>query len=193
MRCQVTQQFDFALGQFVPSAFGKPDLPAGEIGAAVRNRERLDIQRALRRTAEHGFDAGQQLFDAERFDDVIVRSALQSRDAVVLLAPRRQNDDGQCGADFPDSPQNLQSVGSGQHQVQQQQIEVLFERHRQAFVPASALEHGETGKPQRIHHAPADGRIVFDRKNRRAHHVGRVKRLAKSFPFVFYCGTRSAS
>ena len=116
----------------------------------------------LGRAAQHGLDPGQQLLDAERLDHVIVGPVAQAAHPVGLFAPGGEDDHRQGRAQAADLAEDLQPVAPGQHQVQQQQVELGARRHFQALVAVGRLQRLVAGEPQGIDDPPADGRVVFD-------------------------------
>lgn len=68
---------------------------------------------------------GQQLAQRERLDNVVVRSEFQAVDLVLLLSSRREQEYRHLQTLPPDILQNLESIDPGQHDVQDEQVEVI--------------------------------------------------------------------
>ena len=77
------------------------------------------------RPPQDGVDPGDQLLHLEGLGDIIVRAHLQTLNPVKDLALGRQHDDGYL-AGFPDLGADGPAVHHRQHDVQQDQIRLLF-------------------------------------------------------------------
>ncbi len=72
-------------------------------------------------------DAGDQLTDKERLDDVIVGAQLESHDAVCFGSARGEKDDremGQFGV-AADAAANIEPVGIGKHDIENDQVRLF--------------------------------------------------------------------
>ena len=78
----------------------------------------------LRRAAQDGADAGDQLARIERLAEIVVGAELQSDDAIDVVAARRQHQDGRVvrGAELA---QHVEAADARQHHVQNQDLEVV--------------------------------------------------------------------
>ena len=118
---QQAQQFEFLVRQC--------DVRVVHLHDALR---RTDTQRpgavfARRGGAcppEHGPDARRKLQHTERLRDEIIRTAVESDDAVIFRVPCGQQDDGQRprGGGGAQIAQNVQSVLLREHEVEQHQL-----------------------------------------------------------------------
>ena len=74
--------------------------------------------------AQHGPHAGDELHDAERLAQVVVRTVVQPLDDVDLAGFGRDHDDRRCGAGRVGAQlgQNLVAVLVGQHDVQNDEV-----------------------------------------------------------------------
>ena len=77
-----------------------------------------------RGAAQHGFDPGNKLHNAEGLAEVIVRAVVQPLDDVDLAGFGRDHDDRRCGAGRVGAQlsQNLVAVLVGQHDVQNDEV-----------------------------------------------------------------------
>ncbi len=75
------------------------------------------------RPAEDGVDPGDELLDREGLGHVVIRTELEPDDLVGLVPFRGQHDDRYPGQALgpPDPPADLETVGLGQHQVEEEQ------------------------------------------------------------------------
>ena len=87
-----------------------------------------------------GLDPGQQLPHGEGLGDIVVRPQLQTQDLVGLLLPGGEHEDGHGRPRLPDLPAHVKSVHPRQHQVQQDQVRVLFQSQLQAGIPVIGLQ-----------------------------------------------------
>ena len=77
---------------------------------------------------QDGLDAGDDLARGEGLDDVVVRTHFKAENAVDLLAPGGEHDDGQAA--FPaDGLADLHAGCAGHHLVQEHQVVVLLFHH----------------------------------------------------------------
>ena len=97
-------------------------------GPTVRGAE---ILRPGLRTTGHRADAREQLPEAERLHDVVVRAELEPDDAVDLVAARGHDDDRHLGA-RPQPPAHLEPVDVGQAEIEQHDVVVLRGERRRA-------------------------------------------------------------
>jgi hypothetical protein len=98
-----------------------------------RPHARAARRRPLARAPRHSADAGQQLAEAERLDDVVVRTQLEADDAVDLLALGRDHDDRHVGAGT-ELAADGEAVHVGKAEVEQHEV------------GAGRLQRGATGR-----------------------------------------------
>ena len=86
----------------------RPDGRSGAVAAALG-------------AAGHGPDAGDQLPEAERLDEVVVGAELEAEDPVDLVAPGRDHDDRHVGVGAQ-AAAHLVAVDVGQPEVEQHHV-----------------------------------------------------------------------
>ena len=153
---------DLAVGQFLARAVAEPDLAARQVGHAAGHLDPRDAVGPLGAAAQHGVDPGQEFLDAERFDDVVVGPQAQALDAVLLLAAGGHDDDRQRGPVLPHGLQDLQAVGAGHDQVQQDEVAGGLAGQDHPLVPVGRLQGRVARELQGIDDPLPDGGIVFD-------------------------------
>ncbi len=72
-------------------------------------------------------DTGDQLAQRKRLRDVVVGADLEPQDPVDLLAFGGQHDDGRLDPLLPELAADVEATHAGQHDVQQDQVRVLFD------------------------------------------------------------------
>src|SRR5205085_10305414 len=92
---QIAQQLDFLLRELRPLPAVQANFAGPQVGDAAGETNLADVEWALRRAAQDGFDTGQQLAHAERLDHIIVGAEPETADPIALRAARRQDDDRQ--------------------------------------------------------------------------------------------------
>ena len=106
-------------------------------------------------------DAGDELVGAEGLDDVVVRTEAEAADLVDFFLSCRNHEDRRVL--FPsDGTADGETVETGQHEVEQDEVEVLRESLLRAL---SAVGDDFGGKPVRFDVVAlklGNGRIVFD-------------------------------
>ena len=81
--------------------------------------------------AEYGSDARQQFLRSKWLGQIIVGTGIKARHAIRLGGPRGQHDHRGLTA-LAQLPQQLEAVQDGQHHVEEDEIEIAFERAGQA-------------------------------------------------------------
>ena len=111
--------------------------------------------------AQEGAHTGEQFFQVERFDQVIIGAGIETLDAILDGILGGQHQDGQT-ASHAQAAADLEPVHAGQHPVQDDQVGVMIVGQIQsgatfggdvdqvAFIGKAALEHFQ------------DGRVIFD-------------------------------
>lgn len=112
------------------------------------------------------------LLGHERLRDVVVRPGFQAGDDIVAVRTGGDNDHGGVrGA--ADLPADLETVPSGQHQVQQDDVERPFTDPVQPLFTGGRFGDLQALALQRHLHRPSDTRIVLDDQDS-ARHAGRT-------------------
>ncbi len=88
-------------------------------------------------------DAGHQFPHVEGFGQVIVGPGVKTRDLILFLTPRRDDDDG-CRGPFPQTADDFQSVHVGQAQVQQNDIGIVGRGEGESFLAGNRLQRFES-------------------------------------------------
>src|SRR4051812_12259131 len=92
--------------------------------AAIEGRSVLVDREAARRVArapQDGAHARDELADAERFADVVIRAEIQADQAIDLLHLGGHHHDGNVG-EGAQLAAHLQAVAAGQHEIEQDQV-----------------------------------------------------------------------
>src|ERR1700676_1721030 len=143
--------------------------PVLEIHRQLLGNKRL-WRFSLRMPPQARANPRQQLLDAKRFDDVIIRSRIQRQHLVPLRIPHRQHDDRRARP-APDLPARLDAPHPRHVHVQQHQIRLCLARNLDAFFPILRLDnHVPLARERRPQHPP-DLRFVIDHQNRRRIHA----------------------
>src|SRR6202021_2975245 len=90
----------------------KPQLPVLDAGIAAPGG-----------AAQHRANAGGHYVEVKRLDDIIVGAGVQSRDAMLDLIARRENDDGRCIAPPAQLAKYVDSVSMRQPEIEQHHVE----------------------------------------------------------------------
>ena len=115
-----------------------------------------------------GSDAGQELPDAERLDEVVVGTELEAEHAVDLGARGTDDDDREIGRARPQDPAHLAPVEIGQGEVEENQIGGLC-RERAGAVGGElhVVPRGRQG----LRHHTGQGAVVLDQQDAHARSV----------------------
>ena len=111
---------------------------------------------------QQGTDAQVKLSQAERFRDVVVGSGEQSLDPLVLLRARRHHDEGKIAPHRAESSCHFEPACSGQHQVEQHQVDAGLGEPRYRCVSVGDRDHVVPGAGQVGRDSLAHRPIVFD-------------------------------
>ena len=105
---------------------------------------------------------------ANGFVDVVVGAELQAVDAVLLLATRREHEDGDRRL-RAQQPQHLESADAGQHDVEHDQVEPgeLFAGQLEAPLAIGGGEDAETLPREVVGQGAAQDGVVFDDEDSR--------------------------
>lgn len=129
--------------------------------------ERTDLDEraaAPLRAADERLEPGFELGELERLEQVIVRPEVQAGDAIIELAPCRQDQHRNSGASLAHSPQYVQPIHVGQGEIENGVIVFLGEQdviRRGAIVDAI---HGIAAVLQGLGQPFGELQIVFDQQ-----------------------------
>ena len=161
MACKLHQEVELGPGERDVGAV------AGHGAAGLVDPERSQaepwprpVPSALAVAAERGPDAGDQLRHLERLAHVVVSARLEAHDHVDRVRAGGEHDDGRRGL-AADGTAHLETVESGEHDVEQHQVGTVSSpavqpvgavggrRHREAgHGRPSAITRGSTGRPR---------------------------------------------
>ena len=91
-----------------------------------------------------GAEAGKQLLHVERFGQVVVGAAIEAGDAVRFVSFRREHDDRCALATGAQTPADGEAVLAGQHQVEDDHVDVFLAHHPFHCAAAGDGMHAET-------------------------------------------------
>ena len=91
-----------------------------------------DRRRCLTGGAELRPDAGLELGERERLDQVVDGPGIEAADAILQLAAGGEHDHGQLGALGGEVAQHLHSAAAGEHEVEHHEVDVVTERELEA-------------------------------------------------------------
>ena len=149
----------------------RPALYAVDVGLHLArvDRQLLDLDRlaapllgrphAPPRGGDHPRD---QLAHRERLHEVVVGADLERVHAVVLGAPRRDDDDRRADPLRARGLDQLPAVELGQHQVEHADVGVLEPQPRQPQLAAADDDRVEAGRGEVPRHAVRDHVVVLD-------------------------------
>ena len=132
---------------------------------------------AFGRAAEDGCDAGHEFEDAEGFDDIIVRSELQSFDAVGFFASGGEHDGGDARAFFFHDGQYFEAVGLGHVDVEQGEVDMLGEEDFEGLAAVARFMDGVAGSGEGVGQSLTDGCVVFRDEDAAVIHAFRIARM----------------
>ena len=153
------------------------ELAAGEVhgllAAPHPARAEVDLQvsglypggAGLIRAPGEGADAGEQLFEVERFGQVVVGSAVEGVDLVAHLVAGGEHQDGQIRAPEADALKDAVAVQPRQHNVEQDQIHRLVGGHPQAVFAVVGADGAVAVGRQTTLQEPHYRRIVLDQQD----------------------------
>ncbi len=157
--------------------FEEGELPAGEFDLPLRQpdpvREEVDLEIPrfegggvrLVVAPDQSPHPGDELLEGEWLREVVVGPGVEGGDFARDLVAGGEHEDGEAGLPQPDAPEDLVPVHSGEHDVEEDEIQVLLERHPEAVgsvVRAEALVAARRQAP--VEH-PLDTRLILDDKN----------------------------
>ena len=89
-------------------------------------------------TAQRRADASEELREAERLRDVVLRAELEARDLVHLAGLRRQDDDRHRAPFGTQVVQDLEAVALRQHHVEDDEVGSVVRASSSPVSPSSA-------------------------------------------------------
>ncbi|SPE31588.1 hypothetical protein SBA6_160018 [Candidatus Sulfopaludibacter sp. SbA6] len=156
----------------------QPELRGGELqrralqanlAAAGVQFQAAGLQHARGRclVAKLELDARHQLAHEERLHYVIVGADLEAHDAVGLGGPRGQKDDGGGGEVrvLADAFADVEAVGIGQHDIEQDQVRAHLPAQLQRAFPGLQSGQGEALFLQVVFQEREEVGVVFDEEN----------------------------
>ena len=105
--------------------------------------------------------AGDQLVERERLDQIIVGAGVQRLDAVGYLVARRQHQHARAAAAGGQAAQHADAVQPRQHQVEHHQLVVVAAEEGAGFHPVAGRVHIEAGTLQAMLQGLAQALGVF--------------------------------
>src|SRR6185437_13057419 len=115
--------------------------------------------------AQQGAYAGDEFAGVERLRYVIVGADLQPDDTVDIVAERRHHDDRQIGRGGAQPHADRPPVLAGEHQVEQQQVD-LFAAHRPVHLrPGGGDADAEAVLAQGVGQHVLNGGVIFDEQD----------------------------
>ena len=145
--------------------------------------------------AKHCLHARHEFAGAEGLGEVVIGAHLEARDAVHLVAPRGEHDDG-CARLFADAAADFHAPKLRQHQVQDDEVRPRLRVRLERRLAVARREHGVAFTLEvALNHLDNDG-FIFHDKDARAFHrpivrvleYGRCERAVKK---VSECPDRS--
>ena len=139
------------------------------------------------RPPQNGVDPGDQFLHLKGLDDVVIRAHFKALDPVKDLALGRQHDDGHL-AGLPDLGADRPTVHHRQHDVQQDQVRLLFLELLQCLPSVSGNADVKAFLYQIHMDQVGDILIVFYNQNVASHRVSSVLR-GLPVPFLMFFST----
>src|SRR5919204_4739130 len=125
-----------------------------------------------RGAAQQRAHAAPKLADRERLGDVVVRAELEPDDLVELVVAGREHDDRNLALGAQ-ALADLEAVELGQHQVEHDEVDVLFREACERLLAVPRLQHAIPLALERIGEELLDGVLVVDEEDGRGvGHVG---------------------
>lgn len=130
----------------------------------------IGADRRTARAAQDGADPGQEFVRTEGLRQIVIGPRIQTGDAVVLLGPRGQHNDGGLGA-AAEVAQHLEAIKPGHHDIEKKQVELAFKSSRQASGPVVDRFQPEAALSEKLLHERREFRIVVNQENRKIRHL----------------------
>ena len=116
-----------------------------------------------------GLDSGKQFQHVERFGDVIVRPDLQTQNFIDRLSASTEHQNGCCNQLLAQLPANLEATFPRNHDVQDDQVEVIARRSLDARIPIRSGFYAVTFTLQAVLKGRSKPRFVFDQEDLLCH------------------------
>lgn len=113
-------------------------------------------------SAKDGANAGDEFANAERLGYVVISASVEPADLVDLLPPRREDDDRDKRIEAAEFFADLEAVGVGEHQIEQDGFGFFLLGELYATVSSACRDDGKPFELERIREAEDDVRFVFD-------------------------------
>ena len=107
-------------------------------------------------------NAGDQFLRRERLHDIIVGAHLQTTNAIVLAAPRSEQNHGPRGIGAAQFRQDFQTVAFRQHDIEQDKIHTRRDCFSKTDRSIGSFGHFIPAQTKRIGQSATDGRFVLD-------------------------------
>src|ERR1700686_195985 len=137
------------------------------------------------RTPKQRAKARQKFAKLKRFGEVIIRSAIESANAVLDSVSRSEHKDGHPPPGFPKPAANFESVRSGNHDVQNDQVVLVDVRLIKRIFTGSGGIDRVSLLAQSFDHKPAHPLIVFDEQYPHGCMIRETARKSAVFAFVW--------
>jgi hypothetical protein len=119
-----------------------------EVQAAAARFDDLRVRRNRQRAPAQRIDPRQQLSSAKRLGHVVVRPGAQAPNLLLFGAARGEHQHRQMGTCQTELAADLDPVPARQHEVQDDEVEVLTDRPRLGRASVAFGLHGVAGPPQ---------------------------------------------
>lgn len=135
------------------------DAKAGRIELDVRDPEHRRSNRFT--PAEDGAQPGQQLRECERLREVVVRTGVQARNAVLHRAARGEYENRDAPAPFADGAQQRETVRAGKAKVENQDVVAVDCEPLVCCLRRGRFVNGPTRADEAVDEGPAQAGVVF--------------------------------
>ena len=122
VRHEFHEQLELATGE-VDRTIAANDSPCDEVHFEVGDFEPKDLRRTT--AAQERANPREQLRQRERLHQIIVRSAIQSKDSILDAAARRENEHRCLDVPLSERLENLEPAAAREHQIEHHQVEQL--------------------------------------------------------------------
>lgn len=156
---QVRQQGALARRQLMRQ-FSAPHRAPNQIQLDIEKAQQMRMRPA--RPAQQGGDSRRQLRDRKRLAQVVIRSALQTRHAVLDPVLHRQHEHGERAAGAAQFGGELQPASVGQADVQHNEFQRLMLKDAPGFRERLRGADRELVVIQPLDHETTDERVVID-------------------------------
>ena len=94
-----------------------------------------------------------------------IRADAEAVDPILNLSFRGQHQDGAIEAAFTDPGADFEAIGAGQHDIEDDQIESVFEGEAKTYVAVFGPFDLVSCSFEQIAHGHGDAPFIFDKKN----------------------------